>query len=79
MVRRTITLPEQIDQRVRAQAREGESFSAAVARLLEGGMDSGSPLPYIGIAEGGPEDSLRVEAIVGRILDRVERREQGDP
>lgn len=35
MRRRTINLPETIDELARSLAREGESFSATVARLIE--------------------------------------------
>jgi hypothetical protein len=37
MPRRTIYIPESTEKRVRALAGEGESFSAAVTRLLEEG------------------------------------------
>jgi len=37
MVRRTVTLPEGIDELARESALDGESFSATVARLIEQG------------------------------------------
>jgi len=57
MVRRTITLPESTDDLIRAHAREGESFSAAVVRLAEAGVRvTGAPRPrWVGSGEG-PED-----------------------
>jgi hypothetical protein len=59
MVRRTVTLPESIDRRVRELAFEGESFSAAVARLLEAGTREVAERrypSYVGTGEGGPPD-----------------------
>jgi hypothetical protein len=35
MARRTISLPQSIEDLARESAREGESFSATVARLIE--------------------------------------------
>jgi len=37
MARRTISLPQSIEDLARASARDGESFSATVARLIETG------------------------------------------
>lgn len=58
MVRRTVSLPETVDSLVREMAQEGESFSAAVARLIEAGaraLRSGRRPRYV--ASGtGPED-----------------------
>jgi hypothetical protein len=51
MVRRTISIPEHIDTLIRQTATEGESFSAAVARLVQQGIQNGRPLPsWIGSA-----------------------------
>lgn len=76
VVRRTVTLPETLDQRVRAAASTGESFSAAVARLLQTGLGAAAP-SYVGIADGGAgDDSRRVEELVGEVLDRAEREER---
>lgn len=58
MVRRTVNLPEAIDEQVRAVVEEGESYSAAVARLLELGVKSsggGRRQAWVGSGEG-PED-----------------------
>lgn len=55
MVRRTVNLPDAIDARVREVAEEGESYSAAVARLLDTGIASmeGPARPrWIGSGEG---------------------------
>lgn len=58
MARRTIYLPESIEKLARESGREGESFSATVARLIEAGAEAGgdAPLPdWMGAGEG-PED-----------------------
>lgn len=58
MVRRTITLPDGVDSLVREVAYEGESFSAAVTRLIEAGVKSmrgGKPPRYVASGDG-PED-----------------------
>ena len=70
MVRRTVTLPEHVDRLVREHAREGESFSAAVARLLEDGLrEAERPrLPYIGSGEGPPDLSTRAEEYLDELF-----------
>lgn len=58
MARRTIYLPESVESLARANAREGESFSATVARLIDAGARTVGTrdLPdWIGSGEG-PED-----------------------
>ena len=69
MVRRTITLPEGLDSRIRDAAYEDESFSAAVARLLDDGLRSTSDRPdWIGsVAGDDPTISMRVEEILDEI------------
>jgi hypothetical protein len=66
VVRRTITLPEDIDSRVRAAAGDGESFSAAVARLIDAGLTNEQPrLAWIGSGDSGdPELAYRVEGVL---------------
>lgn len=76
VVRRTITLPDYLDQRIREVAGEHESFSAAISRLVAAGMTERQPLPYIGSADGELDDSLRVGKVVAEILDRHERSER---
>ena len=64
MVRRTITLPETIDTVVRETSDEGESFSAAVTRLIEAGVRSQgeSRRPrYIASGEGPDDLGRRAE------------------
>ena len=69
MVRRTITLPDDLDARVRAAAGDGESFSAAVARLVEAGLAGDrAPLAWIGSGDSGdPELALRVEEVLAEL------------
>jgi hypothetical protein len=59
MARRTINLPDSVEQLARDLARDGESFSATVARLIEEGaraIEGGRRVPsYVGMGEG-PED-----------------------
>lgn len=72
MVRRTVTLPEAVDKRVRELARDGESFSAAVARLVEEGMRAigeGRVLSYVGIGDSGLGDlGLNAEKYLDEIF-----------
>ncbi|MGZ5313543.1 MAG: hypothetical protein ACXWEA_04990 [Solirubrobacterales bacterium] len=59
MARRTIYLSESIEALARANAIEGESFSATVARLIEAGVaaDGMGEMPrYVGSGEHGPDD-----------------------
>jgi hypothetical protein len=69
MVRRTITLPDDLDTRVRAAARDDESFSAAVARLVEAGLAGDrEPLAWIGSGDSGdPELAMRVEEVLAEL------------
>jgi hypothetical protein len=58
MARRTISLPQSIEDLARESAREGESFSATVARLIELGAraERGARRPgYVASGEG-PDD-----------------------
>lgn len=66
MVRRTVTLPDGLDTRVRDAAEEGESFSAAVSRLLEAGLSGRRErLAWIGSGDSGdPDLGFRVEEVL---------------
>lgn len=74
MVRRTITLPGGLDSRIREAAYEDESFSAAVARLLEEGLKSTSDRPdWIGSFDSGDGTlSMRVEEILDEIAETAD-------
>jgi plasmid stability protein len=64
MARRTINLPDSTEARVREAAQEGESFSAAVTRMLEAGLRSaeqGRRPRYVAAGEGPKDLSVRAE------------------
>lgn len=69
VARRTIYLPESIEKLVREHAREGESFSATIVRLVElGALDENrdSWPDWIGSGEGGPPDlGINAEKYLG--------------
>ena len=69
MVRRTVNLPESVDELVREIAEDDESFSAAVTRLIQAGakaLHAGTRPRYVGVGEG-PRD-------LGRKADEYLRR-----
>ena len=64
MARRTIHLPEKTEALVRELAHDGESFSAAVTRLIEAGARSvhGARRPsYVASGEGPADLGRRAE------------------
>jgi hypothetical protein len=64
VVRRTVNLPDAIDQQVREAAEEGESYSAAVARLVELGVKASGhkqPPAWVGSGEGPADLGRRAE------------------
>jgi hypothetical protein len=76
MPRKTIYLPSTADELVREHAREGESFSATIVRLIELGAaedvefgpvdEEEYPLGYIGAGKGGPPDlAINAEKYLG--------------
>lgn len=77
MPRKTIYLSDTTEELVREHAREGESFSATIVRLIEdsvfreeldAALDEGEefPLGYIGAGEGGPPDlAINAEKYLG--------------
>jgi len=63
MARRTVNLPESVERTVRELAREEESFSGTVSRLIEAGARSirGIRVPsYAAAAGDGPDDLGRM-------------------
>ena len=69
MARRTINLPDSVEELAREQAEAGESFSATVARLIEAGAHAtgGRRSPrYVGSGEGPDE--------LGRLAERYLRK-----
>jgi len=72
MVRRTVSLPDAVDTRARELAREGESFSATVARLLEEGARSleGPRRPsYVGVGDGPDDLGRRAEEYLRELVE----------
>ena len=71
MARRTVSLPDDTEALVRRMAREGESFSAAVTRLIEAGARSleGRRSPsYVGAGNGPDDLGRRAEAYVQELV-----------
>jgi hypothetical protein len=63
MARRTVNLPDSVEDRARELPKDGESFSAAVARLLEAGaraLGQRRQPAYVGSGEG-PDSPGRYE------------------
>jgi hypothetical protein len=55
MIRRTVSIPESVDALVRDLTKDGESYSAALARLVEEGaraLETPRRLSFIGSGEG---------------------------
>jgi hypothetical protein len=64
MVRRTVNLPDAVDEQVREAAEEGESYSAAVARLLQLGIKAAGRRrrpAWVGSGEGPSDLGRRAE------------------
>ena len=63
MPRRTVSLPQSVEDLARESALDGESFSATVARLIERGARANghsNPPRYVGAGEG--DDDLGRDA-----------------
>jgi hypothetical protein len=72
MPRRTISLPQSTEDIARDAAREGESFSATVARLIERGAraDGGPRRPrYVGSGDGPDELGRLAEQYLRDLVD----------
>jgi hypothetical protein len=65
---RTVYLPSSTEALVRSTAREGESFSATVARLIETGARFPVSPSYVGIGEGPEDLGLAAEKVLARIF-----------
>jgi len=72
VVRKTITLPESTADLVREVAREGESFSATVTRLIEEGVrvvaDRRAP-SYVASGDGPADLGERVEEYLRKLAE----------
>ena len=78
VVRRTISLPEAVDETVRAAAERGEPYSRTVARLIETGaraLRKGRRPAWIGAGRSGERDlGLRAEHYLRESLRLADRR-----
>jgi hypothetical protein len=68
MARRTVNLPDSVEELARDAAESGESFSATVSRLIEQGVQASQPRkpPRYVAAGDGPDD-------LGRAAERYLR------
>lgn len=72
MVRRTISLPEDIDSLIKENAQADESFSATVVRLvLAGATAKGKKkrLLYVGAGEGPRDLGLMAERYLRELVE----------
>lgn len=71
MRRRTLSLPDHVEQAVQENKREGESFSAAAARLILAGVASrGKKKPplYVGTGKGPRDLGLMAEKYLRELV-----------
>lgn len=71
MARRTVSLPDNTEALVRRMAHDGESFSAAVARLIEAGaksLEGRRSVSYIGAGDGPEELGRKAEAYLKELV-----------
>jgi hypothetical protein len=66
MARRTLSLPDSVETLVRENAHDGESFSAAAARLIQQGASGPKKAPRYVASGDGPRD-------LGRMAERYLR------
>jgi hypothetical protein len=72
MARRTVNLPEVVEARARELAREGESFSATVARLIEEGaraVDGPTRPSYVASGDGPDDLGRRAEEYLRELVE----------
>jgi hypothetical protein len=75
MARRTVYLPESVEKLAREAAHPGESFSAAVSRLIEAGVRAtrGLRVPsYVGSAEGPGDLGINAEKYLRELAEESE-------
>ncbi len=71
MARRTVSLPDHTEALVRSMARDDESFSAAVARLVEAGaraLEGRRSPSYVGVGDGPDDLGRRAEAYLEEVV-----------
>jgi hypothetical protein len=64
MARRTVNLPDSVEELARDSAESGESFSATVSRLIEQGVHASHPRkapPYVAAGDGPADLGLAAE------------------
>jgi hypothetical protein len=67
-----VNLPQSVEETVRELAREGESFSATVSRLIEAGARSvrgGKRPSYVAAGEGPDDLGRRAEQYLRALVD----------
>ncbi len=77
MVRRTISLPASVDEKIRKVAEDEGSYSAAVVRLVEQGIKKSGKdeLPdFIGSGEGPADLSENLDKYIREAIRRGRRR-----
>lgn len=71
MARRTVNLPDSVEKLVRSSREEGESFSAALSRLIEEGARVAGrrkPPAYVGIGTGPGDLATRAEEYLADLI-----------
>jgi hypothetical protein len=72
MARRTVNLPDAVEARARELAREDESFSATVSRLIEEGARASAgrrPPSYVASGDGPSDLGRRAEHYLREVVD----------
>jgi hypothetical protein len=71
LIRRTISIPNSVDDLIREAAEPDESYSATVARLVESGARAEGRRPrlaWIGMGEGPEDLSVRAEHYLRELM-----------
>ncbi len=72
MVRRTISMTDDLDRRLSAlAAKKGKSYSAVVSELLESHLDD--PLPYAGLGAGPGDLSENIDRYLDKQFSKRKR------
>lgn len=72
MARRTVNLPDVVESRAWELAREGESFSATLARLIEEGaraVEGLRPPSYVAAGDGPDDLGRNAEAYLRELVE----------
>ena len=71
MARRTVNLPDSVEELAREAAHSGESFSATVSRLIEQGVHVSGPRKpprYVASGEGPDDLGLKAERYLSKLV-----------